>query len=484
MGGVIAFITSKGTMDKASPDVRRYIAQRAELLGAIRLPNNAFKANAGTEVTSDILFLQKREHPIDIEPDWIHLGQTADGIPINSYFVAHPDMMLGRMQWDKSMYGNEKETTCEPIPGADLTQQLHAAVRNIDGEYKRIEISEIDMNSERTIPADPDVRNFSYALVNGQVYYRENSVMTRPVLNQTTQERVKGMIELRDCVRKLIDLQLTDGSDAEIRAQQAELGRLYDAFSAEYGIINGKANGRAFEGDSSYYLLCSLEILDEDRKLKRKADIFSKRTIRRRKPVTQVDTASEALAVSIGERAKVDLPFMARLTGKAEDEIVADLQGVIFLDPLEQTWQTADEYLSGNVRAKLRVAQTAAESDSSFAVNVEALQAAQERYSNQIPRDGRRTGAAGTEDAGSGHDEHGRIPAEDGAGRLHSAARSAGVKRDAFPASLHGQQCQPDCQKSERGRRNRRDGHSRREKKTGADARTDGAASGNRAGRK
>ncbi len=376
-GGVIAFITSKGTMDKASPDVRRYIAQRAELLGAIRLPNNAFKANAGTEVTSDILFLQKREHPIDIEPDWIHLGQTADGIPINSYFVDHPDMMLGRMQWDKSMYGNEKETTCEPIPGADLAQQLHAAVRNIDGEYKRIEISEMDINEGRTIPADPDVRNFSYALVNGQVYYRENSVMTRPVLNQTTQERVKGMIELRDCVRKLIDLQLTDGSDAEIRAQQEELGRLYDAFSAEYGIINGKANGRAFEGDSSYYLLCSLEILDEDRKLKRKADIFSKRTIRRRKPVTQVDTASEALAVSIGERAKVDLPFMARLTGKAEDEIVADLQGVIFLDPLEQTWQTADEYLSGNVRAKLRVAQTAAESDPSFAVNVEALQAAQ-----------------------------------------------------------------------------------------------------------
>ena len=376
-GGVIAFITSKGTMDKASPDVRRYIAQRAELLGAIRLPNNAFKANAGTEVTSDILFLQKREHPIDIEPDWIHLGQTADGIPINSYFVDHPDMVLGKMQWDKSMYGNEKETTCEPIPGADLAQQLHAAVRNIDGEYKRMEIFETDINEGRTIPADPDVRNFSYALVNGQVYYRENSVMIRPVLNQTTQERIKGMIELRDCVRKLIDLQLTDGNDAEIRAQQAELGRLYDAFSAEYGIINGKANGRAFEGDSSYYLLCSLEILDEDRKLKRKADIFSKRTIRRRKPVTQVDTASEALAVSIGERAKVDLPFMARLTGKAEDEIVADLQGVIFLDPLEQTWQTADEYLSGNVRAKLRVAQTAAESDPSFAVNVEALQAAQ-----------------------------------------------------------------------------------------------------------
>ena len=376
-GGIIAYITSKGTMDKASPDVRRYIAQRAELLGAIRLPNNAFKANAGTEVTSDILFLQKREHPIDIEPDWVHLGQTEDGIPINSYFAEHPDMVLGKMAWDKSMYGNEKETTCEPIPGADLAQQLHAAVRNIDGEYKRIEISEIDINEGRTIPADPDVRNFSYALVNGQVYYRENSVMTRPILNQTTQERVKGMIELRDCVRKLIDLQLTDGSDAEIRAQQAELGRLYDAFSAEYGIINGKANGRAFEGDSSYYLLCSLEILDEDRNLKRKADIFSKRTIRRRKPVTQVDTASEALAVSIGERAKVDLPFMARLTGKAEDEIVADLQGVIFLDPLEQTWQTADEYLSGNVRAKLRVAQTAAESDSSFAVNVEALQAAQ-----------------------------------------------------------------------------------------------------------
>ena len=376
-GGVIAFITSKGTMDKASPDVRRYIAQRAELLGAIRLPNNAFKANAGTEVTSDILFLQKREHPIDIEPDWIHLGQTADGIPVNSYFVDHPDMVLGRMQWDKSMYGNEKETTCEPIPGADLAQQLHAAVRNIDGEYKRTEISEIDINEGRTIPADPDVRNFSYAIVDGQIYYRENSIMTRPTLSQTAQERVKGMVELRDCVQKLINLQLQDRSDAEIQSQQVELGRLYDAFSAEYGLINSKVNGRAFEGDSSYYLLCSLEILDENGGLKRKADIFDKRTIKQRKPVERVDTAIEALAVSIGERAAVDLPFMAQLTGKTEDEIIADLQGVIFLDPLEQTWQTADEYLSGNVRAKLRIAQTAAESDPAFAVNVEALQAAQ-----------------------------------------------------------------------------------------------------------
>ena len=257
-GGVIAFITSKGTMDKASPEVRRYIAQRAELLGAIRLPNNAFKANAGTEVTSDILFLQKREHPIDIEPDWIHLGQTADGIPVNSYFVDHPDMMLGRMQWDKSMYGNEKETTCEPIPGADLAQQLHAAVRNIDGEYKRMEISETDINEGRTIPADPDVRNFSYALVNGQVYYRENSVMTRPVLNQTTQERVKGMIELRDCTRRLIDAQINDATDDDIHQRQDELNRTYDDFTTRYGLISDRANNQVFSSDSSYYLLCSL----------------------------------------------------------------------------------------------------------------------------------------------------------------------------------------------------------------------------------
>ena len=377
-GGVIAFITSKGTMDKASPDVRRYIAQRAELLGAIRLPNNAFKANAGTEVTSDILFLQKREHPIDIEPDWIHLGQTADGVPINSYFVDHPDMMLGRMQWDKSMYGNEKETTCEPIPGADLAQQLHAAVRNIDGEYKRIEISEMDMNSERTIPADPDVRNFSYALVNGQVYYRENSVMTRPVLNQTTQERVKGMIELRDCTRRLIDAQINDATDDDIHQRQDELNRTYDDFTARYGLISDRANNQVFSSDSSYYLLCSLEILDDKGKLKRKADMFTKRTIRQSKPVEHVDTAMEALAVSISEKAGVDLSFMAGLTGKAENVLADELTGAIFrLPEAPDTFVTADEYLSGNVREKLRAARTAALQDDQFAVNVQALENAQ-----------------------------------------------------------------------------------------------------------
>ena len=377
-GGVIAFITSKGTMDKASPDVRRYIAQRAELLGAIRLPNNAFKANAGTEVTSDILFLQKREHPIDIEPDWIHLGQTADGIPINSYFVDHPDMMLGRMQWDKSMYGNEKETTCEPIPGADLAQQLHAAVRNIDGEYKRMELSETDINEGRTIPADPDVRNFSYALVNGQVYYRENSVMTRPVLNQMTQERVKGMIELRDCTRRLIDAQINDATDDDIHQRQDELNRTYDDFTARYGLISDRANNQVFSSDSSYYLLCSLEILDDKGKLKRKADMFTKRTIRQSKPVEHVDTAMEALAVSISEKAGVDLPFMAGLTGKAENVLADELTGAIFRLPEEpDTFVTADEYLSGNVREKLRAARTAALQDDQFAVNVQALENAQ-----------------------------------------------------------------------------------------------------------
>ena len=377
-GGVIAFITSKGTMDKASPDVRRYIAQRAELLGAIRLPNNAFKANAGTEVTSDILFLQKREHPIDIEPDWIHLGQTADGIPINSYFVDHPDMMLGRMQWDKSMYGNEKETTCEPIPGADLAQQLHAAVRNIDGRYKRIELSEMDISEGRTIPADPDVRNFSYALVNGQVYYRENSVMTRPVLNQTTQERVKGMIELRDCTRRLIDAQINDATDDDIHQRQDELNRTYDDFTARYGLISDRANNQVFSSDSSYYLLCSLEILDDKGKLKRKADMFTKRTIRQSKPVEHVDTAMEALAVSISEKAGVDLSFMAELTGKAENVLADELTGAIFrLPEAPDTFATADEYLSGNVREKLRAAQTAALQDDQFAVNVQALENAQ-----------------------------------------------------------------------------------------------------------
>ena len=377
-GGIIAYITSKGTMDKVSPDVRRYIAQRAELLGAIRLPNNAFKANAGTEVTSDILFLQKREHPIDIEPDWVHLEQTEDSIPINSYFAEHPDMVLGRMQWDKSMYGNEQETTCEPIPDADLAQQLHAAIQNIDGSYKRIEISEKDIDDDRTLPADPDVRNFSYTLADGQVYYRENSIMTKPNLSLPVQERIKGLIALRDCTRRLIDAQMSDEADDTIHQLQGELNRLYDDFTVKHGLINERANNQAFSSDSSYYLLCSLEVLDDRGKLKRKADMFTKRTISQPKPVEHVDTAMEALAVSISEKAGVDLPFMAGLTGRDESALADELTGTIFrLPEMPDTFVTADEYLSGNVREKLREAQTAALQDDRFAVNVQALENAQ-----------------------------------------------------------------------------------------------------------
>ena len=378
-GGVIAYITSKGTMDKASPDVRRYIAQKAELLGAIRLPNTAFAANAGTSVTTDILFLQKRESPIDIEPDWVHLGQTEDGIPINSYFVSHPDMMLGSMAWDKSMYGDEKETTCRPIPGADLKVQLEQAIQKIGGEYHAAEVMELAEGEEiaETLPADPDVKNYSYTLVDGEVYFRENSVMMRPKLNRTAQERVKSMVALRDTVYRLMNAQLEDADDETIENEQRELNRQYDAFSAKFGLINDRANRLAFSDDSSYYLLSSLEVLDEDRKLERKADMFTKRTIRRPQAITHTDTAAEALAVSIGEKARVDLPYMAELTGKNEDAITKELTGVIYLDPESQTWQTADEYLSGNVREKLRTAQAAAKENMVFMPNVDALQAVQ-----------------------------------------------------------------------------------------------------------
>ena len=378
-GGVIAYITSKGTMDKASPDVRRYIAQRAELFGAIRLPNTAFAANAGTSVTTDILFLQKRESPIDIEPDWVHLGQTEDGIPINSYFVSHPDMMLGSMAWDKSMYGDEKKTTCRPVPGADLKVQLERAIQKIGGEYHAAEVMELAEGEEitETLPADPDVKNYSYTIVDGEVYFRENSVMMRPKLNRTAQERVKSMVALRDTVYHLMNAQLEDADDETIENEQQELNRQYDAFSAKFGLINDRANRLAFSDDSSYYLLSSLEVLDEDRKLERKADMFTKRTIRRPQAITHTDTAAEALAVSIGEKARVDLPYMAELTGKNEDAITKELTGVIYLDPESQTWQTADEYLSGNVREKLRTAQAAAKENMVFMPNVDALQAVQ-----------------------------------------------------------------------------------------------------------
>ena len=383
-GGVVAFVTSRYTMDAKSPEVRKYLAQRADLLGAIRLPNNAFKANAGTDVVSDIIFLQKRDRPIDIEPDWVHLGQNEDGFSINSYFVDHPEMILGRQTSESTQYGRQ-DFTVEPIEGLELSDQLHDAVKYIRGTYQEAELPELGDGEavDTSIPADPNVKNYSYTVVDGEVYFRENSRMVRPDLNATAEARVKGMVALRDCVHQLIDLQMDEYTpDTAIREKQGELNRLYDDFSAKYGLINDRGNRLAFSDDSSYYLLCALEVLDEDGKLERKADMFTKRTIKPHKAVTTVDTASEALAVSIAERARVDMEYMSRLTGKSTEEIAADLTGVIFKDPAYGSdplsgWQTADEYLSGNVRQKLRAAQRAAERDSAFTVNVEALQAAQ-----------------------------------------------------------------------------------------------------------
>ena len=398
-GGVIAYLTSRYTMDKQSPEVRRYIAQRADLLGAIRLPSNAFKANAGTEVTTDILFLQKRDRPINVEPDWVHLGQTEDGIPVNSYFADHPEMVLGAIKWDDKMHGDKKETACEPFPDADLTQQLHEAISHLQGRIAEAELPDLGENEEidDSIPADPEVKNYSYTAVDGKVYYRENSRMVRPELNDTAKARVMGMVELRDCVQKLIAQQLDEyASDSEIRKTQAELNRLYDTFSAKYGLINSRGNSLAFAEDSSYYLLCSLEVIDEDGKLERKADMFTKRTIRQREIVTSVDTASEALALSIAEKARVDIDYMASLTGKTPEALADELRGVIFHDLGEQDpasvpkafykldkipFVTADEYLSGNVRRKLRLAKALAEMRpdlaEKIAPNIEALEAAQ-----------------------------------------------------------------------------------------------------------
>ena len=385
-GGVIAFVTSRYTMDKQSPEVRKYIAQRAELLGAIRLPNNAFKANAGTEVVSDIIFLQKRDRPIDIEPDWVHLGENEDGFSINQYFIDHPEMVLGRQTSESTQYGRQ-DFTVEPYEDLDLATQLRYAIQNIGGKYEAAELPDLGENEtiQDTIPADPNVKNYSYAVVDGEVYYRENSVMVKPNLNATAKERVKGMAELRDCVHRLIDLQMWESDDISIRAEQQKLNRLYDRFTEKYGLINSRGNALAFADDSSYYLLCSLEVLDDEdkTKLKSKADMFTKRTIKPHKAVDTVDTASEALAVSISEKAFVDMAYMAELTGKTGDELAAELKGVIFRVPgqLEKDgtphYVTADEYLSGNVRRKLRQAQRAAQQDPSFAVNVEALTAAQ-----------------------------------------------------------------------------------------------------------
>ena len=379
-GGVIAFVTSRYTMDKQSPEVRKYIAQRAELLGAIRLPNNAFKANAGTEVVSDIIFLQKRDRPIDIEPDWVHLGENEDGFSINQYFIDNPEMVLGRQTSESTQYGRQ-DFTVEPYEDLDLATQLRYAIQNIGGKYEAAELPDLGENEtiQDTIPADPSVKNYSYAVVDGEVYYRENSVMVKPNLNATAKERVKGMAELRDCVHRLIDLQMWESDNISIRAEQQKLNRLYDRFTEKYGLINSRGNALAFADDSSYYLLCSLEMLDDEdkTKLKGKADMFTKRTIRQRQSVTSVDTAAEALALSIGEKARVDMAYMSQLTGKSEDDIIDELNGVIFLDPVYGDWQTADEYLSGNVRQKLREAEKAAVDSPGYLPNVEALRAAQ-----------------------------------------------------------------------------------------------------------
>ena len=378
-GGVIAYITSKGTMDKQNPAVRRYIAECAELLGAIRLPNTAFKANAGTEVTSDILFLQKRERPLAVEPAWVHLGQTADGIPVNSYFAAHPEMMLGTMVREPNLYGNENETACIPLEGAVLSEQLTEAVQHIRGEYQAAELpNELEGEAAAdTIPADPNVKNYAFTMVDGEVYYRTNSVMVRQKLPLPALERIRGMIDLRQQVNDLIQAQLDNADDAALAPIQARLNQHYDAFTAKYGLINARSNASVFSSDSSYYLLCSLEVLNEQGGLARKADMFTKRTIRQQTTIMHVDTAAEALAVSIAEKARVDLPYMAQLTGIEPEQLTKELNGVIFPVPNQDIYVTADEYLSGNVRQKLREAMQAAAQNPLYLPNVTALKAAQ-----------------------------------------------------------------------------------------------------------
>ncbi|WP_242968074.1 DEAD/DEAH box helicase family protein [Faecalibacterium prausnitzii] len=389
-GGIVAFVTSRYTMDSKDSTARKHMAERADLLGAIRLPNNAFRANAGTDVVSDIIFLQKRDRPIDHEPDWVQLGKTEDGFAINQYFADHPEMVLGVLSTESTQYGRE-ELTVAPIEGANLADQLAEAVQHIEGQYTEVEVETPDIadaeNEKHILPADPDVKNFSYTVVDGEVFYRENSVMTQVELSDTAKGRVTGMVELRQIVNELIQQQLEDYPDADIKATQERLNAAYDAFTAKYGLLNDRRNGRLFEQDSSYYLLCSLENLDEQGQLKSKAAMFTKRTIRPECTVTSVDTPSEALAVSIGEHGKVDLPYMAELLGTPGEygRITTELSGVIFKDPAadptdpEAGWQMADEYLSGDVRSKLRMAQFAAETNPEFAVNVEALTKAQPR---------------------------------------------------------------------------------------------------------
>ena len=375
-GGVVAFVTSKGTMDKKSPEVRKYLAQRAELLGAIRLPNTAFKENAGTEVTSDILFLKKRDRVIDIEPDWVHLCENEDGIAMNQYFADHPEMIMGKMEMVSGQFG--MEATCTPDTAIPLSKQLEKAISHIEGSIDEVEFDELDDELAReAIPADPGVKNYSYTIVDERVYYRENSIMKPVDVSEMMEQRMKGMVQIRDCTQELIDYQLNEYPEDMIKSKQAELNELYDAFSKKYGLINLQTNKRAFNQDSSYCLLCSLEKLDDEGNFKGKADMFSKRTIKKAEVVTSVDTASEALAVSLGEKARVDLAYMSELTGKSEEDVAKELAGIIFQNPVTEKWETADEYLSGNVREKLATTRIFAENRPEFAINVTALEGVQ-----------------------------------------------------------------------------------------------------------
>ena len=373
-GGIVAFVTSRYTMDAKDESVRRYLAARGELLGAIRLPNNAFRANAGTDVVTDIIFLQRRELPLTELPDWVHVGETPEGFKVNNYFLLHPEMVLGTPTSESTQYATQ-DYTVAPIEGADLAVQLREAVQNIRGEYVERDIEENSVSD--IIPASPDVRNYSYALIGGDVFYREGGIMVRQDVSASMTERIKGLMELRDCTRRLIELQTMDAGDDVIAAEQLRLNALYDTFTAKHDLISSRENKRAFALDDSYYLLCSLEILDDDSNLKRKADMFTRRTIQPHRPVEHTDTAAEALTVSMNEKARVDLPYMAKLCGKSEDDVAAELAGVIFRIPGEDKYVTADEYLSGNVRQKLREAEIAAEADQSYSVNVDALRAAQ-----------------------------------------------------------------------------------------------------------
>ncbi len=375
-GGVVAFVTSKGTMDKKSPEVRKYLAQRAELLGAIRLPNTAFKENAGTEVTSDILFLKKRDRVIDTLPDWVHLCENEDGIAMNQYFADHPEMIMGKMEMVSGQFG--MEATCTPDTAIPLSKQLEKAISHIEGSIDEVEFDELDDELAReAIPADPGVKNYSYTIVDERVYYRENSIMKPVDVSETMEQRMKGMVQIRDCTQELIDYQLNEYPEDMIKSKQAELNELYDAFSKKYGLINSQTNKRAFNQDSSYCLLCSLEKLDDEGNFKGKADMFSKRTIKKAEVVTSVDTASEALAVSLGEKARVDLAYMSELMGKSEEDAAKELAGIIFQNPVTEKWETADEYLSGNVREKLATARVFAENRPEFAINVTALEGVQ-----------------------------------------------------------------------------------------------------------